>query len=243
MDGCDLAEVILENMFPELSADEAGLLEAMQIAFPGTEIPEEAFKKIQNSFNYIIGKDKSFFAQEFKTRNDRSHYKTKNQVIDWLNFEEYLTLILDVILFTQKFDPTLREIVREYYDCKGKRFEHPQTYLNSKVAELAVNLMIDPNQLPRSSNSQWKDFYKMKYPFCRNFLQAIFFDALGIESKLIKCLNSKDSFEEVVKGYLKFYEPGALLSLSLYDEEEEGVSSRGTKLYNREKVTSRVPTK
>lgn len=235
------AEEILENMFPELSGDEESLYKAMNIAFPDFEIPENAFKNIQNTFNYITGIEKELFLTDHKTREDRLYYKTSNQIIDWLNFEYYLSQIIDVLLFTQKFDPTLREIVREYYDSKGKRFERQQIYLNSKIGELAINLIFDPNKIPESTSS-WKEIARMKYPFCRQILQKVFFDALGISEARIKCLNTNDSFEEVIKGYLKYTEPGGLLCLSLYEQEDK-VSSRGTKSYIRSKVTSRIPSK
>lgn len=233
-----LAGKILEKMFPELPSDESGLYEAMKIAFPENEIPDKAFKKIQNVFNYLTGKEDELFFKDQKSKGDRQYYLAKNQVIDWLSFEEYMDLIIEVILFTQEFDPTLKEIVREYYDSKGKRFKQHQNYLNSKVGEQAVSLIFDPHKTPGASNA-WKDLARMKYPFCKRILQAIYFDALGIDQKEIRCLNSNNSFEELIKGYLKHTEPGALLCLSLYEHEGE-VSSRGTKLYKRTKVTSRI---
>lgn len=207
-------EEILNCIFPELLPTEAGLLEAIQIAFPFTteEIKEQAYNKILWSFEYLIekkdkkGKSIDFFIPvKVELSEAKGFYNKKNANLNHLDFETYLEYIIEVILFSRDFDDNLRKDIENYYDELGYKIENSQNHRSIKIAQLASYLIIGPQPRKGTAGQSWKSYSCISVHKCYFVLEAIFINLLQLN---IRTFNTLDSFKENFEKYRASLEIG-----------------------------------
>lgn len=222
-------KILIEDIFPELPPTEEGLREAL-IKAHNLELDPEAFNNIREAFYRLKQNgDVSFYKNSInRVQSEKIPYRTKNQNnLNYLDFEVFIDLVIDVVLFSRKFDNSINDHIREYRVSKGLHFEQNQNWVNLKVAQLATYILID------SDENNIKKKKRLKLPSLNSFLNDLF-ASIGIPEENLKCIRSNDSFKKLITNYLNFSNSQYPSDLSMYSFEGK-ITKDGVKVFKKAK--------
>ncbi len=203
-------KIIVEDRFPEIEPGLEGLKRAYAICLKDKELPIDAYDKIWWSFKYLNGERSDFFIQLFEIddkptkSSNRGFYIKHNLIESTLDFETYLELIIEVLVFSQNNDDTLRKQVERYYKKKKKKIIKIQEYKQSKIAELASYVIYSNKAREGTDGSNYEDYARISIRHGFEVLKAIFDEALGVRLDLF---NRLENLEEALHKYLAYFPP------------------------------------
>lgn len=202
----------IEDKYPEIEPSLKGLEEAYSICLPNLTLPNDAYDKIWHSFQYLNNERSDFFIPLFDTDpegdktkfSNRGFYKKNRNEIPCLDFDEYLYLIIEVLIFSQNYDSSLRKQVERYYEKKKKKIFKIQEHRLSKIAELAKYIIYSNQSIKGSDGTHFEDYARISIRHGFEVLKAVFDEVLGVRLDAFKRL---ENFEDTLRKHLNYFPP------------------------------------
>lgn len=210
-------ESAIMGYFPELEPGLSGLEKAYSICRPNLQLPDDTYPKIIHSFEYLIGNKSECFIKLYETDfelekskfSNRGFYNKKEADFSSLNFEDFLFLVIEALIFSQELNSAIRKRIERYYKEKGKKISRIQDLKTEKIAELGSYIIYDNKPRKNTSGENLDDYARISRRHGFELLKAIFDEALDLR---LNIFNDFKNFDSALSQYLLFSPPNSLFA-------------------------------